>query len=100
MNFDIPYDDKNIIIEYKLNEERRKNNKSLNLPCGVKQKNKTDIIWELKKNDIFNHSIDFGKFGWVQKVSVIWGIPPQKVNKWMKRYHKEFYETSCFKRKV
>lgn len=52
-----------------------------------------------KINLIINSNIDFSKFGWVQKVSEILEITPQKVNKWMKRNMLEFYNTKCFKRK-
>lgn len=101
LNFDIPYDDKEIIKEYKEKQRRKEEERKLNprLRRGEKQNLKTDAAWESKKNDIFNHSIDFSKFGWVAEVAKIWGVLPQKVNKWMKRYHKDFYENSCFKRK-
>jgi len=48
---------------------------------------------------ILNSDIDFSKYGWVQKVSEILKISPQKVGKWMKRNMLEFYNTKCFKRK-
>lgn len=54
--------------------------------------------WESNKNLIFEYNIDFSKYGWAGKVSSILGILPQKVNKWMKRYHPEFYNNNCFKR--
>ena len=52
-----------------------------------------DKINQIKKSDI-----DFAKFGWVQKVSKILEITPQKVNQWMKRNMESFYEERCFKR--
>jgi very-short-patch-repair endonuclease len=48
---------------------------------------------------ILNSNIDFSKYGWVQKVSEILKISPQKVSQWMKRNMLEFYNTKCFKRK-
>lgn len=55
--------------------------------------------WEKYKNVIFEHNIDFSKYGWSGKVSAVLGILPQKVNSWMKKYHPNFYESECFKRK-
>ena len=46
-----------------------------------------------------NSKIDFSKFGWVNKVSQIINQKPQKVNSWMRRMMKEFYEENCFKKK-
>lgn len=54
--------------------------------------------WERTKDCIFEHDIDFSKFGWVGKVATILGIPSQKVNRWMKKYQPVFYNTTCFKR--
>lgn len=53
----------------------------------------------LNKDKIINSGIDFSKFGWVNHVSLILNISPQKVNSWMKRNMLEFYENNCFKRK-
>lgn len=50
-------------------------------------------------NKIINSDIDFSKLGWVNKVSDILQILPQKVNKWMKRFMWDFYDSKCFKRK-
>lgn len=47
---------------------------------------------------ILNSNIDFSKFGWVNKVSIILNRTPQKVNRWMKKYMFDFYNTNCFKR--
>jgi len=47
---------------------------------------------------IINSGINFSVFGWVQQVSKILNICPQKVSQWMKRNMLEFYETKCFKR--
>lgn len=48
---------------------------------------------------ILKSGIDFSKFGWVNMVSDIINQRPQKINKWMKRFMKDFYESYCFKRK-
>lgn len=72
-----------------------------NLPCQVDydylnlQININPLI-----DKILNSGIDFSKFGWVGKVSIILNKKPQKVNQWMKKYMPEFYENNCFKRKV
>lgn len=42
-------------------------------------------------------NIDFSKFGWVQKVSVLINITPQKVGSWMKIHMPDFYQT-CYKK--
>ena len=97
LNFDIPYDDKNIVVEYKKIEEQKKKNAPLKR--GEKMNIKMNEKWNPVKDEIFNHNIDFSKYGWSTQVAKVMGIIPQKVNKWMKRYHKDFYENSCFKRK-
>jgi very-short-patch-repair endonuclease len=48
---------------------------------------------------IINSDIDFSKLGWVNRVSETLQILPQKVNKWMKRFMFDFYDSKCFKRK-
>lgn len=70
------------------------------------QKMKKDAIYatnleinKIKIHNIKHSNIDFSKFGWVTKVSIIIDKRPQKVNLWMKRNMPEFYETQCFKRK-
>ena len=86
----------------KKNERKSKNKlkkKSL-LPRGQKQRIKADKRWEEYIPLVINSGIDFSKFGWVTKVSELLGITPQKVNKWMKRYLGDFYNTACFKRKT
>lgn len=95
LNFEIPRDDSGVVLYFK-----NKKIKAPALPPGQKIRNKTDEKWEPIKHKIFNHGIDFSKFGWVTKVAEVLKIPPQKVSKWMIRYHPEFYEKSCFKRSV
>jgi very-short-patch-repair endonuclease len=60
----------------------------------LKQK---EIINE-KISFIINSGIDFSKFGWVNSVSDILKIKPQKVKGWMEKNMAEFYK-SCYKRK-
>lgn len=42
--------------------------------------------------------IDFSKFGWVKKLSILINKKEQKVSIWMKKYMKDFYEKNCFVR--
>lgn len=100
LNFDIPFDNGKVIESYFEEKRIREINKKNTLPRGVKIKQKTFKKWESVKNDIFNHGIDFSKFGWVNKVAMILCISPSKINNWMKRYHPEFFEKECFKRKI
>lgn len=57
----------------------------------------------LKINDtikkITESTIDFSKFGWVEKASKIIGITPQKVGGWMSRNMPEQY-SKCFKKSL
>jgi hypothetical protein len=66
---------------------------------GVKHRMKTDIKYRSVILAVENSDIDFSKFGWGSEVSKIIGITPPKVNLWMKRHMKDFYEDRCFKRK-
>lgn len=96
INFDLPIDSNDEIIRIK--NLLNKKDKKVTLKRGEKIKNKTDNKWNDIKNIIFDHNIDFTKFGWVSKVSKVLNIETQRVCDWMKRYHFDFYQT-CFKRK-
>jgi hypothetical protein len=96
LNFEIPYDSQGIIESY----FSQRKVKPESLPRGQKVRTKSDAKWEPVKNVIFDQSIDFTKYGWSAKVADVLNMKPQKVNGWMKRYHLEFYETMCFKRKT
>lgn len=100
IDFDIPYDDSGIIEAYFEQKRIRDSLKAhTTLPRGEKIRLKTQQKWEAIKDEIFNHSIDFSKHGWVTKVAKILNISPQKINGWMKHYHSDFFEKECFKRK-
>lgn len=68
----------------------------------------TKFIWHaklLKLNNeriknILNSNIDFSKFGWVTKAAKVLQMATQKVNKWMKKNMKDFYEQHCYKKYV
>lgn len=53
---------------------------------------------EMKINLIQSSNIQFDKYGWVEKASRLLEMKPQKINRWMKIYMKDFYEEKCFKR--
>ncbi len=63
----------------------------------IEKKKTTIYADDIQK--IINSDIDFSKFGWVSKVSLLINKPPQKVSQWMKIYMTEFYNEKCFKRK-
>lgn len=65
---------------------------------NLKIKQKQDAI-NLIIERLYESTIDFSKFGWVSFAYKIIGCKPQKVNKWMKTYMSDFYESVCFKRK-
>lgn len=96
-DFDFPIDSNDEIerIKYMLN---RTITPKIIKNRGQKIRLQTDSIWAEKKDIIFDHNINFQKFGWVSKVSKVLNISTQNVCKWMKRYHSEFYKT-CFHKK-
>jgi very-short-patch-repair endonuclease len=91
------------------NPKIKKNFNSLLYRSHITGKNKLEkrkinkLEYEKKQEEfidkIINSDIDFSKLGWVNKVSEILQILPQKVNKWMKRFMWDFYDSKCFKRK-
>lgn len=101
LSFDIPYDDSGIIESYFEQKRIRDSMKAPDdsLPRGQKIKLKTQQKWESIKDEIFNHNIDFSKYGWVTKVAKVLKISPQKINGWMKQYQPDFFEKECFRRK-
>ena len=63
---------------------------------------KRNINLELNKpliDLVKNSDIDFSTYGWVEQVAILIDKKPQTINRWMKKYMLEFYETKCFKRK-
>lgn len=88
INSEIKYKTNNIILKYgsqKIYHEAVKNN------YKKSQEKYIDLI--------LNSSIDFSKFGWVNKVAVIIKQKPQKVNAWMNKIMPAFYQEKCFKKK-
>ena len=102
------------ILNFVSLEKLKKSVKNYSIPKYFDAKKKKEIrISKIKKCDknrkrqiirnkiekIENSDITFSKFGWVNKVSLILDIKPQRVNSWMKRNMSEFLEKNCFKRK-
>ena len=65
-----------------------------------KEQTKIDRLHEIaiKINDIIDSNIDFTKYGWVQKVSEILKISPQKTRKWIQRNYPELLECAFIKK--
>lgn len=86
------YEISKIILEYKkpITRTREEYTECRNIEYTNKNKPLIDLI--------MYSDIDFSKFGWVTKVADLIKIKPQKVNKWMKRFLPELYNSKCFKR--
>lgn len=86
------YEISKIILEYKkpISRSRDEYTNDRNIEYETKNKPLIDLV-------VYSN-IDFSKFGWVNKVSELIKIKPQKVNKWMKRFLPELYNSKCFKR--
>ena len=88
----------NIITYYKQPDyteyfKKHLDNKQLKIKSNRKNKSEERIKIILSSN------IDFSKYGWVNEVAKLFNIKPQKINGFMKKYMKDFYEEKCFKRK-
>jgi hypothetical protein len=97
--FDSTSNEEIIRIKSLLNAKIAKKKRTRNEAQFDRYKEKREH-WEEIKDKIFENNIDFSKFGWVNKVAKVLDIKEQKVNKWMKKFQPEFYEVSCFKRKI
>jgi very-short-patch-repair endonuclease len=64
---------------------------------NLKKEKKNNEIERLK-NLILNSDIDFSKFGWVKKASILLKKRPQKIKFWMTKHMHNFYEIKCKKR--
>ena len=62
------------------------------------KKRTNDRYQKIIQEIIDDGSIDFSKFGWVEKLSKKINMQPQRVNRIMKRTLPNFYEVSCFHR--
>lgn len=61
-----------------------------------------EMSYERNKNIIKmieNSDIDFSKFGWAKKISTLTGMKNQNINRWIKKYMNDFYNTKCYKMK-
>lgn len=53
---------------------------------------------ENRWTSIQESNIDFSKFGWVDKLSKLWGISSNKAGTYVRKHFPKFYEEECFKR--
>ena len=83
--------EKDIIFFYKFKKEKEEFEKN-------KKKNEKLEIKEVMREKIINSGIDFGKNGWVIKVSVLLGMK-NGGGRWMRRNMPEFFKENCFERK-
>lgn len=67
-------------------------------PVKISGEEKRKSIANQRMALINDANIDFSKFGWVQKVSEVIRIKPQKVNGWMKRYFPEILDQAFQRR--
>ena len=92
------YLDKVVVKKPKKIKQKKKKIKIKQQKIPVKEKFQVKVQERIKL--IEESNIDFSKFGWVNCVSTIIGISPQKVSAFMKKYMTDFYENRCFKRKI
>lgn len=101
--------------------EGKENNKYLSYVVKKYGKNFYDILYEIKdysdikreseylkkirqkENErwelIQNSNIDFSKYGWVKKVSNLFGISENKAGEYIREHFPKFYDEKCFKQK-
>lgn len=97
------------LINY-INDVDNNTNRYYEIPIKQKRRTRAEVITDIKKETdkkyepiiekIKNSDIDFSKFGWVQKVSEISGLAPQKINRLMKRYLPEILEMAFSRQDV
>ena len=64
----------------------------------LENKIKKDQFFNQRIQLILNSNVNFSKYGWIQQISEILNINPQKVVPWMKRNMYNFWNENCFKR--
>lgn len=79
----------------KTERNKTKIKKELQKEKGIALRQKQEEVRNNRINLILQSDIDFSKFGWVNKVSSLINLPPQKVNVFMKKYMSDFYK-NCF----
>lgn len=92
------YQDKVVVEKPKKIKQKKKKIKIKQQKIPVKEKFQVKVQERIKL--IEKSNINFSKFGWINCVSTIIGISPQKVSAFMKKYMADFYENRCFKRKI
>jgi len=88
------------ILPFKLKKDLKKSNKIYGSREDYNQAKRKEWVTENQKliPIVLNSGIDFSKFGWVSKLSLIINKKPQKIKQWMKQIMPDFYKTHCFKR--
>jgi len=92
--FGILEEKKKLLDLRKVKKEKEEN---LNFETETNKKEKRIKIIR-KIHEIRNSNIDFSNLGWVNDVSKILEITPQKVHCWMKKNMPNFYKFNCYKR--
>lgn len=98
--FEIPCKSRKYDIKEVLSYKQRKPIYGTREDYTKARKKETEDKYSMLLYKAIYSGVDFEKFGWVQQVSKITGIKPQKVSFWMKRICPDFYEDRCFKRKA
>ena len=81
-------------IDYWLEQLNKKSEKHHNYKGGFIDKELEEKRW----NSIQESNIDFSKFGWVDKLSKLWGISNNKAGTYVRKHFSKFYKEKCFKR--
>lgn len=76
---------------------KRDSSSELCQKCNKTLKDQLKI--EKRKQIVLSSNIDFSKFGWMNKLSKLFEISPQKISGWMKKYMPEYYKEKCFIKK-
>lgn len=96
-----PKDELYKFVSFLKNQYRRSYTKvCLNKPKKLSGAEKRQIIANERMQTLISAGINFSRYGWVQESADLIGIPPQKINLWMKRYFPEKLENSFQRKRV
>ena len=95
----MPEKDNDTFYRIEANPKEKKSRKN-KIEANPKEKKsrKNKILENERWKIIQNSKIDFSKFGWVNKLSKLFGISENKAGKYVQLHYPEFYET-CYVRK-
>lgn len=91
-NFEVK---KNKIVEKKVKIRKEYEMKNVPWPKYEFDQRIKEERWEI----IQNSDIDFSKYGWVGKISKLFGISKNKAGDYIRKNFPEFYKEKCYKRK-